>query len=31
LGPKIGFLKLKTKDEPSYEVKIEGDIIKVNI
>jgi len=31
LGPKIGFLKLKTKDEPSYEVKIEGDTIKVNI
>ncbi|MHB1376563.1 MAG: Rieske (2Fe-2S) protein, partial [Candidatus Humimicrobiaceae bacterium] len=30
-GPKIGFLKLKTKSEPSYEVKIEGDIIKVNI
>jgi Ferredoxin subunits of nitrite reductase and ring-hydroxylating dioxygenases len=28
LGPKIGFLKLKTKDEPSYEVKIEGDTIK---
>ncbi|MCJ7471331.1 MAG: Rieske (2Fe-2S) protein [Actinobacteria bacterium] len=30
-GPKIGFLKLKTKKEPSYEVKIEGDTIKVNI
>jgi 3-phenylpropionate/trans-cinnamate dioxygenase ferredoxin component len=30
-GPKIGFLKLKTGDEPSYEVKIVGDIIKVNI
>ena len=30
-GPKIGFLKLKTKNEPSYEVKIEGDSIKVNI
>ena len=30
-GPKIGFLKLKTGNEPSYEVKIEGDIIKVNI
>ena len=30
-GPKIGFLKLKTKSEPSYEVKIEGDTIKVNI
>ena len=30
-GPKIGFLKLKTGNEPSYEVKIEGDTIKVNI
>jgi len=30
-GPKIGFLKLKTKNELSYEVKIEGDSIKVNI
>ena len=30
-GPKIGFLKLKTKKEPSYEVKIEGDTIKINI
>jgi 3-phenylpropionate/trans-cinnamate dioxygenase ferredoxin component len=30
-GPKIGFLKLKTKSEPSFEVKIEGDAIKVNI
>ena len=30
-GPKIGFLKLKTKNEPSYKVKIEGDIVKVNI
>jgi 3-phenylpropionate/trans-cinnamate dioxygenase ferredoxin component len=30
-GPKIGFLKLKTGDEPSYEVRIEGDIIKVKI
>ena len=30
-GPKIGFLKLKTKKEPSYEVKIEGGTIKVNI
>jgi len=30
-GPKIGFLKLKTKNEPVYEVKIEDDIIKVNI
>ena len=31
LGPKIGFIKLKTKNEPVYEVKIEGDSIKVNI
>lgn len=30
-GPKIGIIKIKTKDEPSYEVKVEGDIIKVNI
>ena len=30
-GPKIGFLKLKTKKEPSYEIKIEGDKIKVKI
>ena len=30
-GPKIGFLKLKTGNEPSYEVKIDGDTIKVNI
>ena len=30
-GPKIGFLKLKTKNEFSYEVKIEGDSIKVSI
>ena len=30
-GPKMGFLKLKTKNEPSYEVKIDGDTIKVNI
>ena len=31
LGPKIGFLKLKTSDEPVYEVKIEGDSIMVEI
>jgi len=30
-GPKIGFLKLKTKKEPSYEVKIEDSKIKVKI
>jgi 3-phenylpropionate/trans-cinnamate dioxygenase ferredoxin subunit len=31
LGPKIGFLKLKTSNEPVYEVKIEGDSIMVEI
>jgi 3-phenylpropionate/trans-cinnamate dioxygenase ferredoxin component len=31
LGPKIGFLKLKTPDEPAFEVKIEGGSIMVNI
>ena len=30
-GPKIGFLKLKTKKEPSFEVKIEDSKIKVKI
>ena len=30
-GPKMGFLKLKTGDEPAYEVKVEGDSIMVNI
>ena len=30
-GPKIGFLKLKTKKEPFYEVKVENDPIKVKI
>jgi len=30
-GPKIGFLKLKTKDESVYKVKVEGNSIKVNI
>jgi 3-phenylpropionate/trans-cinnamate dioxygenase ferredoxin subunit len=30
-GPKIGFLKLKTKKEPSYEIKIKGDKIEVKI
>jgi 3-phenylpropionate/trans-cinnamate dioxygenase ferredoxin subunit len=30
-GPKIGFLNLKTKNEPTYEIKIEGDRIKVGI
>jgi 3-phenylpropionate/trans-cinnamate dioxygenase ferredoxin component len=30
-GPKIGFLKLKTANEPSYEVKIEAGVININI
>lgn len=30
-GPKIGFLNLKTKNEPVYEVKIDGDIISVSV
>lgn len=30
-GPKMGPLRMKTKNEPVYEVKIEGDSIKVNI
>ena len=30
-GPKIGFLKLKTKDETAYKVKLEDSIIKVEI
>lgn len=30
-GPKIGFIRGKTGDEPSYEVKVEGNLIKVNI
>ena len=30
-GPKIAFLRLKTKDEPAYEVKVEGQNIQVNI
>jgi nitrite reductase/ring-hydroxylating ferredoxin subunit len=30
-GPKIGFVKLKTKNLPVYEVKVEGDSIKVKI
>ena len=29
-GPKIGFIKLKARDETTYEVKVEGKIIKVN-
>jgi 3-phenylpropionate/trans-cinnamate dioxygenase ferredoxin component len=31
LGPKIGFLKLKTPDEPVFEIKIEDESIMVNI
>jgi len=30
-GPKIGVIKLKTDNEPAYEVKVEGDSIKVNL
>jgi 3-phenylpropionate/trans-cinnamate dioxygenase ferredoxin subunit len=30
-GPKIGFLRLKTDDEPSYAVKVEENAILVNI
>ncbi len=30
-GPKMGFLKLRTKNEPVYKVKVEDDTIKVNI
>jgi 3-phenylpropionate/trans-cinnamate dioxygenase ferredoxin subunit len=30
-GPKIGPLKLKTGDETSYEVRVEGDSIQVNV
>ena len=30
-GPKVGFLKLKTKDETTYEVRVDGKTIKVNV
>ena len=30
-GPKIGFLRLKTKDETAYEVKVEENKIKLNV
>jgi 3-phenylpropionate/trans-cinnamate dioxygenase ferredoxin subunit len=30
-GPKIGFLRMKTGDEPAYEVKIEGNDILLKI
>ena len=30
-GPKIGFLRLKTKDEMAYEVKVEENKIKINV
>jgi nitrite reductase/ring-hydroxylating ferredoxin subunit len=30
-GPKIAFLKLKTKNETVYEVKVEGNSVKINI
>jgi 3-phenylpropionate/trans-cinnamate dioxygenase ferredoxin subunit len=30
-GPRIGFLKLKTKNEPSYQVKVDNGSIKIDI
>jgi len=30
-GPKVGFLRLKTKDETAYEVKVEENRIKINV
>jgi len=30
-GPKIGFLRLKAKDETAYEVKVEENRIKINV
>ena len=30
-GPKMGFLRIKTKNKPNYEVKVEGKSIKINI
>jgi 3-phenylpropionate/trans-cinnamate dioxygenase ferredoxin subunit len=30
-GPKIGFFRIKAKDDTSYEVKIEGNKIKINV
>jgi len=30
-GPRIGFLKLKTKDEPNYQVKVDNGIIMIDI
>lgn len=30
-GPKIGFLRFKTKDETAYEVKVEENRIKINV
>jgi 3-phenylpropionate/trans-cinnamate dioxygenase ferredoxin subunit len=30
-GPKMGFLKLKTADEPKYNVKVEGNRIQVEL
>jgi nitrite reductase/ring-hydroxylating ferredoxin subunit len=30
-GPKIAFLRLKTKDETAYEVKVEESKIKINV
>jgi 3-phenylpropionate/trans-cinnamate dioxygenase ferredoxin subunit len=30
-GPKVGFLRLKTRDEATYEVKVEENRIKINV
>jgi len=30
-GPRIGFLKLKTKNEPGYQVKVDNDSIMIDI
>jgi len=30
-GPKIAFIRLKTGNEPAYEVKVEGNAIKVRV
>lgn len=30
-GPRMGFLKLKTKDEPNYQVKVDNGIIMIDI
>jgi 3-phenylpropionate/trans-cinnamate dioxygenase ferredoxin component len=30
-GPHIAFLRLKTGNEPAFETKVEGDILKINV